>query len=69
MEVQGIPRNVTINNLEDTVIKIFQIIGISINKCMIIACHRLGETMKAVAEFANRKDVELVLKSKKKLKI
>ena len=46
IEIQGIPENVTIKNLEDTVIKIFEKIGISINKCMIVACHRLDKTTK-----------------------
>ena len=35
---------------------------------MIVACHRLGKTTKTVIKFANRKDVELLLKIKKKLK-
>ena len=64
----GIPQNVTIKNLEDTVIKIFEKIGISIDKRMIAACHRIGKTTKTIVKFANRKDAELVLKSKKKLK-
>ena len=33
---------------------------------MIIACHRLGKTTEMIVKFANRKDAELVLKSKKK---
>ena len=47
--------------------KIFKKIERSISKCMIFACHRLGKTMKTIVDFANRKDAELVLKSKKKL--
>ena len=31
---------------------------------MIVTCHKLGKTTKIVAEFANRKDAELVLKNK-----
>ena len=48
-------------------IKIFIKIGISINKRIILACHRLGKTTKTIVKFANRKDVELVVKSKTKL--
>ena len=33
---------------------------------MIIACHRLGKTTETIVKFANRKDAELILKSKKK---
>lgn len=46
IEIQGIPEKVTIKNLEDTAIQIFEKIGISINKYMIVACHRLGKTTK-----------------------
>ena len=65
IEIQGIPQSVTINNLEDTVIKIFEKIGISVNKRMIVACHRPGKTTKTIVKFANKKDAELVLKVKK----
>ena len=51
--------------MDDTVIKIFEKIGISINKRISAACHRLGKTTKTIVRFANRKDAELVLKSKK----
>ena len=64
IEIQGIPQNVA-KNLEDPVIKIFEKIGISINKHMIIACHRLGKTTKTIVKFSNRKDAEHVKKSKK----
>lgn len=67
IEIQGIPEYAKIKNLEDTVIKMFEKIGISINKRMIVACHRLGKTTKTIVEFANIKDVELIFKSKKKL--
>ena len=69
IEIQGIPQNVAIKNLEDTEIEIFEKTGISVNKRMIIACHRLGKTTKTIVKFTNRKDAKLVLKSKKKLKI
>ena len=65
IEIQGIPQSVTINNLEDTVIKIFEKIGISVNKRMIVACHRPRKTTKTIVKFANKKDAELVLKVKK----
>ena len=32
---------------------------------MMVACHNLGKTTKAIVKFANRKDAELVLKSKR----
>ena len=35
---------------------------------MIVACHRLGKTTTKILKFANRKDADLVLKSKKELK-
>ena len=63
IEIQGIPQDIKIINLEDTVIKIFEKIEMSINKRMIVAYHRLGKTTKTVVKFANRKDAELVLKS------
>ena len=59
---------IEITNLEDTVIKIFEKIGISINKRMIIACHRLSKTTKTIVKLAHKKGAELILKSKKKLK-
>ena len=41
MEIQGIPQNIT-KNLEDTVTsKIFEKIGISLNKHMIVASQKL----------------------------
>ena len=67
IEIQGIPQNVAKKNLEDTVIKMFEKIGISINKHMIVAFHRLGKTIKTIIKFADREDAELILKSKKKL--
>ena len=67
IKIDGIPQDVTTKNLEDTVIKIFEKTGISINNRMIVACHRLGKTTKTIVEFANIKDVELIFKSKKKL--
>ena len=54
--------------MEDTVINIFEKPGISIKKRIVVVCHRLGKTKKMIVKFANRKDAELVLKSKKKLK-
>ena len=65
IKIQGIPQKVTIKNMEETVIKIFKKLEISINKCMIVAYHRLGKTTKTIVKFADRKDAELVLKSKK----
>ena len=42
MEIQGIPQNIIIKNLKDTVTsKIFEKIGISLNKHMIVASHKL----------------------------
>ena len=35
---------------------------------MIVACHKLGKTTTKILKFANRKDADLVLKSKKELK-
>ena len=62
--IQGIhPQDIKIINLEDIIYcnKDIQKIGISINKCMIIACHRLGKTTETIVKFANRKDAEHVL--------
>ena len=41
IKIQGIPEYAKIKNLEDTVMKMFEKIGISINKRIIVACHRL----------------------------
>ena len=41
IEIQGILENIKIKSLQDTVIKMFEKIGISINKRMIVAYHRL----------------------------
>ena len=65
IDIQGIPEDIKIINLEDTVIKIFEKNRISIKKRMIVTCHRLGKTTKIVAKFANRKDAELALKINK----
>ena len=54
--------------MEDTAIKVFEKIGISVNKCMIVACHRLGKTTKTIIKFAHRKNGGLALNSTTRLK-
>ena len=63
IEIQGIPQNIRIKNLEDTMTKIFEKNGISVNKRMIVACHRLSKITKTIVKFANRKDAKPILKS------
>ena len=63
IEIQDIPQNIRIKNLEDTMTKIFEKNGISVNKRMIVACHRLSKITKTIVKFANRKDAKPILKS------
>ena len=65
IEILDIPPNVAIKGLEDTVTKIFEKLGMSTNKLMIVAFQRIGKTTKTNVEFTNRKDPELFLEIRK----
>ena len=74
VEICGIPESVENKNLEKTVVKIAEIIGVDIKSNDIEACHRLvkrrneGGPKRTIVRFVNRKNCESLLRNKKKLK-
>ena len=70
LEFEGIPSNVEDVNLEASVIKICNSIGIKINNNDIEDCHRLGKNdpKKVIVKMVNRKSCNLAIKNKKLLK-
>ena len=71
LEIPGIPDSIPSNNLEETVLKIFNETGITVNSRDVEACHRLNQKTnpkKVIIKLSKRKDVARVMKNKKKLK-
>ena len=67
----GIPVSIPNNNLEETVLKIFNETGVMKNSRAIEACHRLNQRpnpKKVIIKLSKRKDVARVMNNKKKLK-
>jgi len=66
VEIVGLPEDST----EATVCKLFQKVGAKIDSKKLEACHPLpsDDKNKLIVKFASRKDAELVLKNKSKLK-
>ena len=73
VEICGIPDSVENKNLEKTVVKIAEIIGVDVKSNDIEACHRLakrrneGGPKRTIVRFVNRKNCESLLRNKKKL--
>ena len=69
IEIAGVPNSITNNLLEEHVILIFEKLGVVTEEAMdIVACHRLGETGRAIVKLINRKDAQNVLEEKRKLR-
>ena len=73
VELCGIPENIDDRNLEKTVIKVAEAIGVQIESRDIEACHRLakrkndGGPKRTIIRFVNRKNCESLHRNKKKL--
>ena len=71
LEILGIPDSIPNNNLEETVLKIFNETGVTVNSRDVEACHRLNQKAnpkKVIIKLSKRKDVARVMNNKKKLK-
>ena len=71
MEISGIPDSIPNNNLQETVLKIFNETGVTVNSRDVEACHRLNQKAnpkKVIIKLLKRKDVATVMNNKKKLK-
>ena len=64
--ISGVPDNV--RDLESKSIKLFGKIGVEVNSSDIVACHPIKKKGSVIVRFANRKNVDRVLKASKKLK-
>ena len=65
LEISGISDNISDNDLENAVIKIFNEIDVEVDSSNIEACHGLKSNMrpkKVIVKFSRRKDAENVLK-------
>ena len=71
LEISGIPDSSLNNNLEETVLKIFNETGVTVNSRDVEVCHRLNQKAnpkKVIIKLSKRKDVARVMNNKKKLK-
>ena len=71
LEISGIPDSIPNNNLEETVLKIFNETGVTVNSRDVEACHRLNQKANpniVIIKLSKRKDVARVMNNKKKLK-
>ena len=71
LEILGIPDSISNNNLEETVLKIFNETGVTVNSRDVEAYHRQNQKVnpkKVIIKLSKRKDVARVMNNKKKLK-
>lgn len=69
LEISGIPRDIDNDDLESKSLEIFKSIGVNLSPEKIHACHRIGRKGETtIIKLVNRKDVQLILANKKKLK-
>ena len=68
LEFSGIPETVDDNHLESATLDILKMINVPVEPVNIEACHRVGKKGCTIMKFSRRKDVQKILKSKKKLK-
>ena len=68
IEVVGIPSDVPQEELEGTVIAVCALAGVQVVPRDIQACHRLKGKQTVITKFTNRKDVQSILREKKKLR-
>ena len=65
VEVVGLSSSIEGKELEPTVCRVFQDIGVDIMGKSIEACHRLNKSDRTIVKFSRRKDCEHVLRKKK----
>ena len=58
MEVSGIPRDVSNENLESKVLEVFSKVGYEVLSRNIEACHRLTNNDRVIVKFLRRKDCD-----------
>ena len=69
LEVAGIPSSVSDGNLENTVLKVFDKLGVQISSENIEACHRIKkDSDRTIVKFSKRKDCLQIMKVKKDLR-
>ena len=67
LEVVGIPRDISNENLESKVLKFFSKVGCEILSCDIEACHGLTNNDRIIVKFLQRKDCDQVMSVKRDL--
>ena len=68
LEVAGIPRDVSNENLESKVLEAFSKVGCEILSRNIEACHRLTNNVRVIVKFLRRKDCNQVLSVKRDIR-
>ena len=68
IELVGLPNNINREELENAVVKIFQVAGINIGRRNFHAVHRLADQCVVIAKLTNRRDAIDILRHKKKLR-
>ena len=68
LEVAGIPRDVSNENLESKVLEVFSKVGCEILSRDIEACHRLANNDRVIVKFLRRKDCDQVMSVKRDLR-
>ena len=69
LEISGIPDSISNNNFEETLLKIFNENGVTVNSRDVEACHRLNQKAnlkKVIIKLSKRKDVARAMNNKKK---
>ena len=69
IELVGLPNNINEEELENAVIKTFQVAGINIGRRNFHAVHRLADQRVVIAKLTNRRDAIDILRQKRKLRI
>ena len=68
IEIVGIPENIADKDIESKAIGIMKMIGVTVPKQEIQACHRLVKKDRVIIKFVNRKTAIACLRSRSKLK-
>ena len=67
LEVAGIPRDVSNENLESKVLEVFSKVGCEILSCDIETCHLLSNNDRVIVKFLRIKDCDQVMSVKRDL--
>ena len=68
LEIAGIPTSIPQQSLEEKISKIFEAIGVSVDKNDIDDCHKLRDKERTIVKFLRRNDYKQVLRCKKDLR-